>query len=265
MSLTNVVVLVVLNVWATLFSFQFASAQDSVCDPLLEERVAGPWGYRLRGQYCEGLYAEKVSSVALSIVSFMSAIANYDLSNGKPLIVEWTATGVGELRLRAVSLERKTYYRMDSRVPAEAERFLWPLEVLAGVGIERRSLGVLGSIDLVIAGEERRVLLPLRVRQEGIVQDKVEAAQRNFKMLARPGVELNEVYISVVAISDTGEEENYLIDEEPLKYGFYPAERTFPVLMPPLSEPGLYHISIAAELARGGDTVVEAYFYRPDG
>ena len=237
-----------------------ALAQDSVCEPLLENRVAGPWAYSRREDRCEGLYVEQVSGKVLAIVSFTSAFDDFDLGTSKPLVVQWAAPGTGELRLRARSLQPKIYYRMDSRQPAEAETFRWPLEVLAGVRIGRASLGVLGSIERPLAGRERRVLVALRIGQGSGV-----TAEGSYELLIRPGVELHEVYLSVAAVSDDGMEEDFLVDEEALNYGFYPAERAFAVPLPALPRVGLYYISIAAELASGANATVEAYFLHSDG
>ena len=261
MSVKGVLAVVAFGLWASLaFHVASASAQDGVCDPLLENRVAGPWAYSQREDRCEGLYVEQVSGEALAIVSFTSAFDDFDLGTGKPLVVEWTAPGAGELHLRARSLEPKIYYRMDSRRPAEAESFRWPLEVLAGVGIERTSLGVLGSIQRPLAGKVRRVLVALRIRQGGGA-----SAEDSYELLIRPGVELREVYLSVAAVSDNGMEDHYLVDEKPLNFGFYPAERAFAVPLPALPRAGLYYISIAAELTGGADATVAAYFLHPDG
>ncbi len=261
MSVKSFLAVVALGIWASLVVYgPSASAQDNVCDPLLENRVAGPWAYSQREDRCEGLYVEQVSGEVLAIVSFTSAFDDFDLGTGKPLVVEWTAPGAGELHLRARSLEPKIYYRMDSRQPAEAESFRWPLEVLAGVGIGRTSLGVLGSIERPLAGKERRVLLALRIGQASGT-----TAEGSYELLIRPGVELSEVYLSLAGVTDDGKEGDYLVDEEALNFGFYPAERAFAVPLPALPKAGLYYISIAAELAGGADATVAAYILHPDG
>ncbi len=99
----NVLTAVGLGLWVSLVvDVPSASAQDYVCDhPLLENRVAGPWAYSQREDRCEGLYVEQVAGEALAIVSFTSAFDDFDHSNGKPLVVEWTAPGTGDLH-RAV-------------------------------------------------------------------------------------------------------------------------------------------------------------------
>ncbi len=261
MSLRSVLAVVALGLWASLaVHFPSASAQDSVCDSLLDNDVAGPWAYGQREDRCEGLYVEQVSGAVLAIVSLTSVFENYDLDRGTPFIVEWTAPGAGELHLRARSLEPKIYYRMDSRQRAEAESFRWPLEVLAGIGLGRARLGVLGSMEWPLAGRKQRVLLPLRIGQGGGA-----AAEESYELVIRPGVELREIYLSLAAVGDDGTEQEYLIDEEALNYHYYPAERAVSVPLPPLSRAGLYYILIAAELASGADSTVEAYFHHPGG
>lgn len=244
---------------------QSASAQDGVCDSLLDNNVAGPWAYSRRGDRCEGLYVEQVSGAVLAIVSFTSVFEDYDLDSGTPLIVEWTAPGAGEVHLRARSLEPKIYYQMDSRPRVEAESFRWPLEILAGVRLGRALLGVLGSMEWPLAGRNQRVLLPLRIGQGGGSEVEESVAQESYELKVRPGVELREIYLSLATVGDNGTEQDYLIDEEALNYHYYPAERAVLVPLPPLPKAGFYYVLIAAELARGADATVEAYFYHPGG
>ncbi len=237
-----------------------ASAQDTACDPLLDNRVDGLWAYSQREGRCEGLYVEQVSGDALAIVSFTSAFDDFDFDSGKPVVVEWTSPRAGQLHLRARSLEPKVYYRMDSMQPAVAESFRWPVEVLAGVGIERASLGVLGSMERCVGGKTRRVLVPLRIGQAGGT-----VAKETYELMVRPGVELKEVYLSVARVNDDGVEEDYLVDEAPLEYFYYPAERAFPIELPNLPRKGLYYILVVAELTDGADTAIEAYLDHPGG
>ncbi len=94
MSVRSVLAVVALGLWASLaVHFPSASAQDSVCDSLLDNDVAGPWAYGQRENRCEGLYVEQVSGAVLAIVSLTSVFEDYDLDRGTPFIVEWTAPG----------------------------------------------------------------------------------------------------------------------------------------------------------------------------
>ena len=199
MSVRSVLAVVALGLWASLaVHFPSASAQDSVCDSLLDNDVAGPWAYGQRKDRCEGLYVEQVSGAVLA--------------------------------------------------------------VLAGIGLGRARLGVLGNMEWPFAGRKQRVLLPLRIGQGGGA-----AAEESYELVIRPGVELREIYLSLAAVGDDGTEQEYLIDEEALNYHYYPAERAVSVPLPPLSRAGLYYILIAAELASGADSTVEAYFHHPGG
>ena len=237
-----------------------AHAQDTHCDrdleKLAERRLAhDDRRYRLRGDRCEGRYIEQVSSSTLELVSFTSAFADYSLDSEHPLVVEWSSFGSEAMLLRGRSLEPKIYYRMDSVRPAGGTGYRWPLEILASLEIHKRRLGAVGSIQRQVGDRVRSVLVPLR-----IAQGEQAPAPGPYKLLVRPGVELEEVYVTLAALNADGEVRDYLMDEKALEFGFYPAERVFDVPLPDDLQLGIYRLLITASLAdSGGTATAEAH------
>ena len=97
------------------------------CDRYLPVSRGDPFGYRMRGDRCEGVYIQQVSATPLLVASF----GRLDLPDTIPaagsLLVQW-APHRGEVRLRAHSLKPRTYYRMDHRQPAGSHSYRWPTD-----------------------------------------------------------------------------------------------------------------------------------------
>lgn len=243
------------------FGWNFsAEAQDRHCDPELEKLAKKRLGddlqrYQPRSDRCEGIYIGQVSGSTLEIVSFTSAFADYSLESENALFVAWPSFGSEDVHLRGRSLEPKIYYRMDSVRPAGSASYRWPVEILASLRIHKRLLGVVGTIQRQVGSRKRSVLVPLR-----IAQGEHAPAPGPYKLLARPSVELEEVYVTLAALNADGKVRVYLMDDKALEFGFYPAERVFDVPLPDDLQPGIYKLSIAASLVdSGGTATAEAY------
>ena len=98
-----------------------ADPAENTCDPNLSAPADHPYGYRVRGNRCEGVYIREVSNTTLHIASLTESFEDYDLSSGKDLLVEWTAPAKANVRLRTHSLRHKLYYRMDAVPQARNE------------------------------------------------------------------------------------------------------------------------------------------------
>ena len=86
-----------------------------------------PQGYRLRGDRCEGIYAQPVSgSSTLLVASFTEAFEDFNPSSQDKLSIEWPSFAKTPIRLRAYALREKFYYQMDTVVAADKAPYLWP-------------------------------------------------------------------------------------------------------------------------------------------
>src|SRR5512145_105133 len=108
-------------------------AQETIagdpCDPKLARPAKDPLGYERRGDRCEGLYLQDVAgSAGLLVASLTEPFDSLELGAGQRLRIEWSANGTPALRLRAVALRRRLYYRMDAQRPAGTSGFDWPAD-----------------------------------------------------------------------------------------------------------------------------------------
>jgi hypothetical protein len=168
-----------------------AVSQIQSCDSSLEQPEGHPYGYRLRGDRCEGVYVKQVGNTILVLASFTESFEDYDLHADKDLVLQWNAPGNEEVRLRAFGLRRRLYYRMDTLRPPHSQSFGWPVSLLAALEIPQHDLGILGWIQYRIGKTDHDVYVPLR-----ITQIKDEKRSRIYTATLLPGVELSEVYLN---------------------------------------------------------------------
>jgi len=222
------------------------------CDPGLIQDKSNPYGYRLRGDRCEGIYIQEVSGAPLTIASWTEAFEDYNLSSGAALVVEWETPSGKSVHLRAQSMRRRLYFRMDAS-PGSAS-FSWQTDLLAAINIPRAELGVIGSYQGSVSGAEREILLPLRIGQK----EKPKSVG-TYRLVVMPGVEFKEMFLTIAAAD--GKSGVPLKNGEPLRYGYYPAERPVEIPVSGLPKPGIYHLQIGATLAAGGAATADLWFY----
>jgi hypothetical protein len=233
-----------------------ATAQDTTardpCDPRLVRPPNDPLRYGLRGERCEGVYVQEVAgSAGLLIASFTLPIDPGDLARSDRLHVEWPAAVSGPVRLRAVALRRRLYYRMDSQRPAGSNAFDWPTDVLASLKLRGEEIGVVGLTDQRIGTRTEEVYVPLRVGER--------RGGGPYVVLVVPGTELAEFYVTLAEVGLDGRDVRALKTDEPLRYGYYPAETRIRLPLQ-LDRPGLYRLQLGATIKRGGSTTRSVFF-----
>lgn len=225
------------------------------CDPQLIQRPADPNGYRLRGDRCEGIYVQEVGGSPLFIASWTRSYAEYDPLSREPLRIEWDSVpGADSARLRAQGLRRRLYYRMDTVRPAASKSYKWPTDLLAGLGINKSDLGVVGISRVNAKGEDKEVYLPLRITQGGGPE-----RDGGYRLVLLPGVELKEVFLTLTS-SGSGKS-TVLKNAEPVGYGYYPADRAVEISIPGVQTKGLCHLEIGATIKTGGAATADLWFY----
>jgi hypothetical protein len=240
---------------ALAFIVPIASSFAEMCDPSLLAPTTSPYGYRLRGDRCEGLYVQEVAGTPILIASWTASFQDYDLHSNQPLVIEWEApSGIDSIQLRAQGLRRRLYYRMDTVRPSGSASFKWPVDLLAGIGIPKRDVGIVGITRVPVARAQRDVYLPLHISQGGKT-----AGSSAYRLILVPGVELGEVYISLIFV--TGNGDKILKDAEAVGYGYYPAERSLEILISDLPASGFYHLEVGASVRSGGSATAEFWFY----
>lgn len=237
-----------------------APAQPAACDAQLRAPTDHPYGYRLRNDRCEGVYVQEVGLATLLVASLTETYEDFDPRSGAGLRLSWSGPRDTEVWLRAHSLRRRFYYRMDALRPAGTTAYLWPTGLLAGLDLRRPELGVLAWVQHPLGGEERRVYLPLRIQQQA-----QPARSGRYQLVLVPGRELQEVFLWLAQVGEGGTLRPFIRAGEALAYGYYPADRGIAILLPPLAEPGIYYLELAAELASGAVITTTLHFYHDGG
>ena len=228
------------------------------CDPTLPAIKEGNLGYRNRGDRCEGLYINPVSSTTLFVASFTEYFENFD-NVGNTLLVEWDKPpSNSEIHLRAQGIRPRLYYRMDAYKPGANTFFAWPSAVLSSLNIRRNDVGVIGRIKIPLGKMERYVHLPLRIRNQA-----ESKRTGSYRLVLIPGVQLSEIFITLASVGQDGNPKQFLRKEEALGYGYYPAERAVEIPIAAPKEKGIYYIQMGAKLKSGGTKAIEFWFYNP--
>jgi hypothetical protein len=231
------------------------SIAQNPCDPLLIQPKGNPYGYRLRGDHCEGVYVQEVSGAPLTIVSWTESFEDYDLTSSAPLLLQWDGRP-GDVRLRAQGMRRRLYFRMDAIRTSGSKSFSWTPDLLAAVNIPKMELGILGYVMESVAGTEHEIYLPLRV-----TQNQKQLRSGTYHLVVIPGTELKELFLTVAAATSDGRP--VVKNGEPLGYGYYPPERPVEIPISGLSKPGIYHVELGATFRSGGAATSELWFYHP--
>ena len=229
------------------------------CDPSLAPSTNHPYRYIQRGDRCEGVYIQAVGGTTLVLLSFTASLGEIDIESGRPLLLEWSAPpGDRDVQLRAQSMQRRLFYRMDTSVRAGGTPYRWPTDGLAAVKLARADLGLVGFTRMTIGGVEQEVLLPLSASQSA----GRRAAPAVYTLLLRPAVALSELFISVEPLVPNGRAAHGVAPGRELGYGLYPADALIEV---PIDAPrgrGLYAVQIGARLRSGGSTTLQFVFHQ---
>src|SRR5207302_1919418 len=86
--------------------------------------------YQDRSDRCEGLYTLKVSGGTLSVVGFGQSLSGIDWDKIPQIGLSWRGPAGQPVRLRALSLQPRIPFRMDSARPADKENFQWDTKIL---------------------------------------------------------------------------------------------------------------------------------------
>jgi hypothetical protein len=224
------------------------------CDPRLQTDDETPLGYRDRGDRCEGLYVQPVSSSVLQIASFARSISMPATAGRVP--IRWRPPVASRASIRVVDLRRRLYYRMDTTRPAGATSFDWDLEVVSPLRLGSDELGVLVWSNRRIGPSLEKVHLGAQVGE-----DAGEGKKASYELILLVGAELTQIFLTVAPVATSGEEGHPLQDAATEGEGWYPAGMT---LRLPIDVPhdasGIYLVEIAARMRQGEGVTRRLWF-----
>ena len=248
----------VLTVVASLLTGPAGAVAGAFCDPGLPAPAGDPLAYGERGDRCEGRYVKEVASSVLTIASFSEPLSALGVRPERSLRIGWGAPppGASDARVRAQSLKRRVYYRMDTQRSAGAARYDWPLSVASALVPAQDDVGITVRVRLAFGGGEHDVLLP------AVIGDQAQVRADRYEMVVIPGVPLQELMFSLSSLDANGSVARS-IRGEPLGYGYYPADRAIviPIARTLLSARGLYRLDLAARLENGGSSSSSVWFF----
>ena len=255
---TLLLIAVCLPIVILLASPTISFAQNRQCDPSLKSVKDDPFGYRPRGDRCEGRYILEVANDVLCVASLTESFEKYDVTSGEDLHIEWTIPHfkTKNLQIQAEGLKDGLSYRMDTTPDLKDAPYRWPVSVLKALNISSDRVGVVGWTWHKIGPKDRKLYLPLSIRQES-----PPYRSPNYLLTLWPGRELSEIYVTLAPVDKKGKLGPFLKDEEPLGFNFYPAMRRIDIPLNKLQAPGIYYLNIAATQDEGGAVEVELYFY----
>jgi hypothetical protein len=236
-----------------------AAARDP-CDPTLLRRAdARPTAYAPRGDRCEGLYVQEVAGTGvLTVVSFTAGFDEFDPRGIDELQLAWSGVEDAELWIRAQSRRPKLYYRMDTIRPAAPATYAWRTDVLGELNLKKTDIGVIAWANRAIGDRERAVYVPLRI---GVTRPA--RAADTYTLVLVPGVELDEVFVSVAALDGQGRRVRAEYGPRKLDHGLYPAGRSFSTAIPAPSRRGLYRLELNAVQRNGATSTADPLFFSP--
>ncbi len=242
-------------------------AQAPQCDPAILPLAQGDFGYRTRDDRCEGTYAQKVGGSVLTLASVTESFPDYDPATVGDLILEWTQSGAGPIRLEARAVTQRLHYRMETIRPASDSAYRWPSNVLHAQSIARSELGVTASVSQLVGGVSRNVYLPLRITEarSGSTDGAraPPAPTRSYELVIYPTARVRQLFLTVTAVGADGRPTTYIQRDQELSCEYCPADQPIPIQISGLTAAGIYFVEISARLTSGGSAAIEQWLYHP--
>jgi hypothetical protein len=231
------------------------------CDDALAAPSDDALGYRLRGDRCEGRYLQEVASTTLMVAGLSEARISTAAPLPRTLSLAWTAPpGGGDVSLRAQSVKRRTYFRMDTQRTGGAVGYIWPMALASSMDLTLADLGLRALTTIRVGGRDTPVHLPLRLKRAGEAGSVV-----GYELWVVPGVQLTELNVAVTQIGNDGSVLRMVRDSRPLQYGYYPSQRPIPIglSLAELGVVGLYRVQLVASMDGGGLATSELLVFHP--
>ncbi|HEU4996826.1 MAG TPA: hypothetical protein VFT29_18545 [Gemmatimonadaceae bacterium] len=231
-----------------------AQASDSTqCTWTGIRPVKGPHRYRVRGDWCEGLYAKPVAETgSLAIVSLVQ-LARSGLDSARQLTFAWTADARDSVRIVAESLDPQTPYRMSALRTGMQTTFRWSLETARSEALRASQFGMLAWTWRRIGQQREIVLLPLRISTTPPI-----AVQDTFAASVVPSTDLKALAVSVGVVQPNGDV-RWRYKARSLGKSLYLRDEPVLVLLPRVTGDSLLMVSLVGRTV--GDGPVSREFF----
>ena len=215
------------------------------CDPSLEDKQ-NSIGYQFRSKNrCEGMYASEVSSGSLDIVGVTLGKFKFKFDAKERLIVSSAVVRDQSLKVRAVGIPLKTYYRMDAEISPNGE-LEWPVgAVLYRQELTHKKIGVFGWTG----SESEKTYVPLTVKSTLLTTPE----DSTVYVYLRASVNVMKVrwrFADALASGNCGKAEKW---EYSRRNEYSSGDRI--VIKVPVSYKEMVCIDVRADLIKGNDTL----------
>ncbi len=117
------------------------------CDSELTPVENSEIQYKYRRNRCEGFYSSKVSSGSIEVVGVIKGEFHFNLEKNEIVNIFSPFVRKQTVRVRAVGIPLKTYYRMDAEIAPGAAFSLPVGEILYPQKLSDEKIGIFGWID----------------------------------------------------------------------------------------------------------------------
>jgi hypothetical protein len=163
------------------------------------------------------------------------------------------------IALRAESLRRGLYYRLDTRLPLGSARFVWPRDPRCSNEVRLRlgELGILARTEYVVDSYRTSLVLPVAI---GV--DPVVSLNAPYRVLLLPGRRIHEIYLSIYRL-EVPRGRTALVTDRALEAGPYAPDMPIVALIKPgdLRSTGRFLLKFIAEFDSGEAQVVQVLFF----
>jgi hypothetical protein len=121
-----------------------STVNASLCDAQITNNSDDVFGYRFRGNRCEGRYQQPTAAPPpdLTIVSFACPSPGFTLGSSKPMLV-WSSANDSPVSIRIETLPQiRLRYRLDAVDADGNSRFTWDSDTWRALSIDPSELGI---------------------------------------------------------------------------------------------------------------------------
>lgn len=151
------------------FIITTGSAAAQHCDASIQGVSDHPFGYRIRGDRCEGIYWEPRSDIGvIALVSLVTLPKKLSSTPAGQIKLYWKTPSFAsstQQHVRASSLSDKIFYRLDADRPTTSQSFAWPLKIIKKIELPLDEIGFLVMSNLQIGAIGWQAYIPVSVSQ----------------------------------------------------------------------------------------------------
>lgn len=182
----------------------FAAATASLCDAQVIDRSGSTYGYRFRGDRCEGTYQEPTAATSqdLTVISFACAGNAVALGPSAKPTVAWASADGSLVSIRVETLpEIRLRYRLDAASTDPAARFSWDGDTWRAFSIDPTQLVALIKGGPKLGGVEMPgTLLLARIGADAALSD----CSKGPTVAVRSGHRISTLKLCAAPLADSG-------------------------------------------------------------